>query len=400
MSLFSLDDEKAKAIASSAGTPCFAYRASVARAGFLRLRAALPPRVRLAYAVKANPHPSLLSLFAGLGASFDCASSGELERVAALGLGGPRILFAGPGKTDAELALALTLGARVEADGIEDLLALEKLVESGAPRSAGAGRAGPRKPGPLAVSLRVHPAAGVEEGSRIIGGTGPSVFGVDEEDLPAFLREARALRHVEIRGLQVFAASNERSAARLLDNHRSALAVARTVEKALASPLDLIDLGGGLGIPYSEAEEGLDVEALGSGLARLLEEADWFGGELLLEPGRWLAGPCGVYLARVLRSKESRGTSFVILEGGLNHLLRPALTGQPFPARAVGKAGALGDRVLAGPLCSSLDRLGAARLPALARGDLVMLGQAGAYGKTEAMELFLSHPAAKEIWIE
>ncbi len=102
----------------------------------------------------------------------------------------------------------------------------------------------------------------------------------------------------------------------------------------------------------------------------------------------------------MIRTKESRGESFAVLEGGLNHLLRPLLTGQAFPALAPGVSGEPRATTLAGPLCTSLDRLGVARLPPLKAGDLVMLGQAGAYVFTQAMTAFLSHPAAREYWLD
>jgi diaminopimelate decarboxylase len=138
------------------------------------------------------------------------------------------------------------------------------------------------------------------------------------------------------------------------------------------------------------------VEALGRGLGDLLRANPWFQGELILEPGRFLSGPCGVYLARVTRVKRSRGVRFVILEGGVNHLLRPLLTGQPFPVRAVGARGALAPATLAGPLCTSLDRLGDVDLPEVEPGNLLALGMTGAYGFTEAMAPFLSHPVPRE----
>ncbi len=378
MNLFSLDDAALLRLAEG-GTPLFAYSLGAAEAQYRRLRAALPARVRLAYAVKANPHPELLARFAALGAAFDCASAGELARVRDLAPG--RIFYAGPGKRDEELRLALELGVRIQAEGWEDLERLERFAT-----------------GPVAVNLRVHPAAGVEEASRIIGGTGPSAFGVDEEDLPALLARAQGLRRVAIRGLHVFAASNERDASRLLATHAHVLAMARDLQARLGVPLEQVDLGGGLGIPYAEGEAELDVEALGRGLETLLGAHPWFTGQLVLEPGRYLAGPAGVYLARVTRVKESRGVRFAILEGGVNHLLRPLLTGQPFPARAVGKSGPLHPATLAGPLCTSLDRLGDVALPELVPGDLVALGMAGAYGFTEAMAPFLSHPVPREVW--
>ena len=378
MNLFAFDDAACGRLAL-AGTPRFVYSRAAAAAQFTRLRQALPARARLAYAVKANPHPALLELFAGLGASFDCASAGEMARVAALGA--PAVFYTGPGKRTEELAQALAQGVRVQAEGWEDLERLDALAS-----------------GPVAVNLRVHPLAGIEEGSRLIGGTGPSAFGVDEEDLPALLDRARSLRNVAIRGLHVFAASNERDAGRLLETHRHVLGMARRLQESLGRPLEQVDLGGGLGVPYREDQAPLDVAALGRGLAELLAENPWFGGELILEPGRFLAGPCGVYLTRVTRVKESRGVRFAILEGGVNHLLRPLLTGQAFPVKAIGAPGPLRPATLAGPLCTSLDRLGDVDLPELVPGTVLAMGMTGAYGFSEAMAPFLSHPVAAEAW--
>jgi len=381
MNLFAFNDAECRSLAAAHGTPCFAYRRSVAEDAFASLRAALPPRVRLAYAMKANPHPDLLACFAALGASFDCASIGELRRVAALGLPPGRTFFAGPGKREEELRLALEMGVRVQAESFEDLARLDALASS-----------------EVAVNLRVHPL-GIEEGARILGGSGPSAFGVDEEAVPDLLGRAATLRHVRIRGLHAFAASNQRDAAVLLAIHGPILDLAQRLHLEHGLVLEQIDLGGGLGVPYADGETPLDITAFGRGLEELLARHAWFKGELVLEPGRFLAAACGIYLARLIRVKESRGARFAILEGGLNHLLRPALTGQPFPVRAVGKTGPRHRTILAGPLCTSLDRLGEVDLPDLAPGDLLAFGMVGAYGFTEAMTHFLSHPVAKEIWV-
>jgi len=382
MSLFAFTDEACADLARIHGTPVFAYSLGAARAQWLRLRQALPERLRLAFAVKANPHPTLLEAFAGLGSCFDCASGGELARVHALGIGPGRTFYTGPGKRTEELALALAHGVRVQADGWEDLERLEALAKE-----------------PVSVSLRVHPMAGIQEANRIIGGTGPSAFGVDEEQLPGFLARAAGLSKVAIRGLHVFAASNERSAESLLATHGYVLDLARRMHGEYGLTIEQIDLGGGLGVPYSALEAQLDVEALGRGLTALLAAHPWFTGTLVLEPGRFLAAPCGVYLSRVVRVKESRGVRFAILEAGVNHLLRPLLTGQPFPVKAIGTAGPLRPATLAGPLCTSLDRLGDVELPELQPGSLLAFGTVGAYGFTEAMTPFLSHPVPAEIWV-
>jgi diaminopimelate decarboxylase len=247
----------------------------------------------------------------------------------------------------------------------------------------------------------------VHEERPIIGGGGPSAFGVDEEDVPALLRRAAALRHVRLTGLHVFVASNQRDAGALLTIHRTVFELARRLHTEHRLRLQQIDLGGGLGVPYAADEMPLDVEGWAAGLAALLQEHGWFEGEIVLEPGRFLAAPCGVYVTRVVRTKLSRGTRFAVLEGGINHLLRPLLTGQPFPVRRVDRGRGEGAKdpaptavTLAGPLCTSLDRLGEVPLPELLPGDLLAFGMVGAYGFTEAMPLFLGHAPPAEVWVD
>ena len=325
---------------------------------------------------------------------------GVLDRVSAVlaaGGTGRRMVFAGPAKSERDLQAALFAGARVQMDGIEDVARLHTLHTGDEP---------------LEVSVRVNPASGVSEVAAIIGGGGPSAFGVDEEEVAEFVAAARAYDRVRITGLQVFAASNELDAGRLLANHRTALRIGRELAGLLGHGLDLIDLGGGLGVRYAADEPSLDVRALGAGLGRVLTENPWFEGELLLEPWRWLSAPTGVYCARVVRTKVSRGQRFVMLEGGINHLLRPLLTGQSFPTVALrpgvgmlggpadGTGGSLVPTTLAGPLCTSLDRVGTGDLPQdLRPGDVVVFGQAGAYAVTQAMSHFLSHPEPEQVWI-
>ncbi|RIK15489.1 MAG: hypothetical protein DCC50_07930 [Acidobacteria bacterium] len=388
--LFAFGEEDLLGLAERRTSPFFAYDLGAARERFRRLRAALPGRVRLAYAVKSNPGLPLLETFSAEGAWFDCASAGEVSAVLAAGGTGPGMVFAGPAKSERDLQAALFAGARVQVDGIEDVERLHEL------------HTGDR---PLRVSVRVNPAGGVSEAATIIGGGGPSAFGVDEEEVDAFLAQAADSDRVRVTGLQVFAASNELDAGRLLANHRTAMRIGRRLHEEHGVELDLVDLGGGLGVRYDAAQPTLDVRALGAGLGRVLEENPWFTGELLLEPGRWLSAPTGVYCARVVRTKVSRGERFVMLEGGINHLLRPLMTGQSFPTLAVRPGfgvldGTAVPTTLAGPLCTSLDRVGTGELPQdLRAGDVVVFGQAGAYAYTQAMTHFLSHPAPEQVWV-
>ncbi len=407
-SLFAVRPERLRDLLSADGasitTPCFVYDLDLAANRFRRLRQALPSRVQLAYAVKSNPGAPLLATFAEQGAWFDCASDGEIAQVLAIGGAGEQMVVAGPAKSDRDLAAAVYAGARVQVDGLEDVERLD-VIHAGGMRAAKMNAGEMTTPEPLRVSVRVNPVGGVSERAAIIGGGGPSAFGVDEEDLDGFMTRTAAYPNVRITGLQVFAASNELDAGTLLANHATALSIGRRLATEHGIELDLIDIGGGLGIPYADFEEPLDVLALGRGLTDLLTEHPWFSGDLLLEPGRWLSGPCGVYAARVVRTKHSRGTHFALLEGGINHLLRPLMTGQSFPTTVLRRADTVSgaplvEVTLAGPLCTSLDRLGTGRLPAdLRAGDVVLFGQAGAYAYTQAMTHFLSHPAPDQHWL-
>ena len=388
--LFAFDEAALLDLTAARTGPFFAYDLGAARERYRLLRAALPARVRLAYAVKSNPGLPLLETFAAEGAWFDCASAGEVSAVLAAGGTGSGMVVAGPAKSERDLQAALFAGARIQVDGIEDVQRLHTL------------HTGDR---PLRVSVRVNPAEGVSEGSTIIGGGGPSAFGVDEEVVDGFVSEAARYDRVQITGLQVFAASNELDAGRLLANHRTTLRIGRRLQELLGRELDLIDIGGGLGVRYAVAQPSLDVRAVGAGLGRILGENPWFTGELLLEPGRWLSAPTGVYCARVIRTKVSRGERFVMLEGGINHLLRPLMTGQSFPTLALRPGvgvldGESSRTTLAGPLCTSLDRVGEGDLPVeLAPGDVIVFGRSGAYAYTQAMTHFLSHPAPEQVWL-
>jgi diaminopimelate decarboxylase len=208
--------------------------------------------------------------------------------------------------------------------------------------------------------------------------------------------------------LHAFGASNVLDASALAGHVAATVATARRIGLAIGAPIRLIDAGGGLGIPYEAHQESLDLVGLGAGLREIT--ADWAGdpvlrdARLLLEPGRFLVGPAGVYLARVVDRKTVDGSIVVILDGGVHHVLRPALVGQEhrvraLAARAEGSVnGRLQPVTVAGPLCSGLDVFSqsAVMIPPDV-GDLMAVLDVGAYGFTESMPLFLSHPIPAEV---
>lgn len=384
--------ERVAAAAERAGTPCYVYAPWISVERMQRLRGAMRAesvRIDVAYAVKANPRPEFLAALAATGCEFDVASLGELERVVACGVEGRRMVFSGPGKSAVEVERALAHGVRLNAEGERDL----KMAREWA-RAQGR---------PVEVNLRVNPAGG--RAYNLIGGSGPSRFGVDQDLLSGVLARWAPDEHVRIRGLQVFTASNVLAVDELLAHHCRSFEILEAFAPH-GLELDTIDLGGGLGVPYAVAERELDVPALARNLAALLAGTPRFRGRVLLEPGRWIAGPAGAYVARVLEIKHSRGTRFAVIDGGIHHLVRPALIRMDQPCVAVRPgAGALPaggpPTTFGGPLCTGLDILAhGARVGEVVEGDLVVFLQTGAYGETEAMPDFLLHPRPRIAHVE
>jgi diaminopimelate decarboxylase len=383
------------------GSPLFVYDLDVVAARVALLRAALPDGVEVAYAVKANPSPAILHLLASLGLGADIASGGELSAVTRTGFDPGRVVMTGPGKTDAEIAGAIRAGVR--ALTIESLEDIEVLVDM-------ASLAG-RHQG-LMIRLAADETGRSTEGTPIISAAGAAKFGLlpDEVDEAIDrLRLAGAIGEAgspyELLGLHAFGASNVRDADRLVDHVRWLGDRARTFATRHGLRFRMLDAGGGLGIPYADHQEPLDVGRLGNGIATVL--ADWTahpalqGVRLVLEPGRFLVGPAGAYLMRVVRTKQRDGRTMAVTDGGIHHVLRPALVGDPHRIVGVGTAAERSVAVPAsvvGPLCTGLDQLsGAVELPEPRTGDLLAVLDVGAYGFTESMPLFLSHPVPAEV---
>ncbi len=381
---------EAEALARRYGTPLFVYDLDAVAARVEALRAVLPPMFDLAFAVKANPLLAMLQHLRGLGLGADVASGCELRQVLRAGFDPSRIVLTGPGTRDDELAAAVDAGIRVvTVESRGELRRLATIAEA-------VGRVQP-------VLLRLS-AAGDEDAERvrIIGDAGAGKFGMDAADLRAAAAEAVASPWLDPWGVHAFGASNLLDAGRLAAHVASTVEVAAAVAAEMGVPLRLVDAGGGLGIPYADGEAPLDLAMLGARLATiakgLARDATTAATRVLLEPGRYLVGPAGAYVARVVDRKRVGESDVAILDGGIHHVLRPVLVGQPH--RVVAASGAAGGRqvTLAGPLCTGLDILArGAPLGGLVAGDLVAVLDVGAYGATESMPHFLSHAMPAEV---
>jgi diaminopimelate decarboxylase len=385
-------------LAEKYGTPAFVYDCRVFGAKHDQLRAALPQSFSICYSVKANPNPRVLRHFLSRGCGLEIASAGEFFRALDAGCPPIRMLFAGPGKTETELELVLSRGIGE--------IHLESETEARRVASISR-RLGIR----AAVAVRVNPLGDAEGGAMRMGGR-PAPFGIDEESLEYVLDLVLGDQALHFRGIHLFTGTQILDANVLVNQYRHGLTTARRAAEYARAPIHRLDFGGGLGIPYFPHEQELNLEELRTNLAVLFAEIKndpaFAGTEFLVEPGRFLAGEAGIYLARITDIKVSRGKKFLILDGGMNHhLAASGNLGQTikrnYPVALLNKLNAMPEETVdvVGPLCTPLDTL--ARNVALPRaeiGDLFGIFQSGAYGLSASPLGFLSHASPAEIWVE
>ncbi|MFF2271641.1 pyridoxal-dependent decarboxylase, exosortase A system-associated [Agromyces sp. NPDC058136] len=375
-------------------TPFFAYDRGLLDARVDRLRAALPDRVELGFAMKANPMPAVVQHLANRIDRIDVASGLELRTALDTAIGADRVSFAGPGKTPAEIRQAVAAGVIVE---VESATEFRRVVDAGDELGL-----------TPSTAVRVNPDFAVRGSGMRMGG-GPQQFGIDAEQVPGVLREF-AGAGVDVLGFHVFAGSQNLNAAIIAEAQRRTVDLVSGLADHLPSPVRYLNLGGGFGIPYVERDEPLDLEAVGSELHELVAgpiAARMPEAVPVIELGRYLVGECGVYVARVLDRKVSRGTTYLVVDGGMHHQL--AASGNFGQAIRRNHPLAVGNHAdlpaaerstVVGCLCTPLDLLGdQVELPPADVGDLIVIFQAGAYGLTASPTAFLGHPAPAEVLV-
>lgn len=374
-------------------TPFYAYERRAIAERVARLRATLPREVQLHYALKANPMPAVVQLLATLVDGIDVASGGELRTALDTPLPAARISFAGPGKSDADLACAIAAGALVN---LESAAEMERVA-----------LAGERLGITARVAVRINPDFELKYAGMKMGG-GARPFGVDQARVPAMLRRLGQLG-LDFLGFHIFAGSQNLSAAAIGEAQQLGLELALRLAADAPSPLRLLNLGGGLGVPYFPGERALDLDAVGQRMQSLVGQlqAASPATRLVLELGRYLVAEAGIYVCQVVERKESHGQVFLVTDGGLHHHLAASgnfgqVIRKNYPL-AIGNRMAAAPRETAsvvGPLCTPLDILAdRIELARAAPGDLVVVFQSGAYGLTASPGSFLSHPAAREVLV-
>ncbi len=393
-----VDGIAVNALAQRFGTPLFIYSAAQMRAALTRLRAATHQRCDLFYSIKANPHPAVVRVLHEAGAGAEIASGAEYEVARRAGVAPSRIVFAGPGKSDAELHHVISRGiAEIHVEAADELIRIASIAEQTKTR--------------VAVSLRINPADAALGGSMRMGGKAIQ-FGIDEEQLDAVLALLTQSPMLDLAGIHLFAGTQILDAEVLLKQWAHGLALGKRIARQTGKPVSTIDLGGGLGIPYFAHEQALDLALIearfGALMASLDDEPLLADTRIILEPGRFLAGPAGIYLSRVVSVKESRGECFAITDGGMHHHLAASgnlgqVIKRDFPLLMANRVqDAHADKVtVVGPLCTPLDTYGRKTpLPKPQPGDLIAIMQSGAYGLSASPIGFLSQPIAAEALID
>jgi diaminopimelate decarboxylase len=372
--------------------PAYLYDLTSLRAHAAAVRAALPERVELHYAAKANPEPALLTALHGLVDGYEVSSGGELAHVRAAVPDAP-LAFGGPGKTTAEMAAALRAG--VHRWHVESVTELHRLAALAAVHHPAA---------PVDILLRVNlpVGEGALDGVPLAMGGRPTPFGLDPAELPHCLRllATEPFAGLRLRGLHAHLASGLHAPAQLaLAGQIVAFAAEFCATAGL--PLTEVNIGGGMAVDYAVPGARFDWAHLGAGLDRLL--ADHPGLRLRIEPGRALTAYCGWYATEVLDVKASHGEEFAVVRGGTHHLRTPATRGhsQPFAVLPVSRwphpwprPEVTRDRVtVCGQLCTPKDALAQqAPVASLRAGDRIAFALAGAYAWNISHHEFLMHP--------
>lgn len=382
------------ALVEQAGdTPLFVYSSDHLRARVADLRAAMPKRLAIHYAMKGNPFPPVLALMNGLVDGFDVASGGELELALAAGVEANLVSFAGPGKRDSELERAISLGVTLNSESEGEV---ERAFAIGAKLGIT-----PR------LAVRVNPSFDLKGSGMKMGG-GAKQFGVDAERVPALVKRIIA-GGAEWRGFHIYAGSQALSADAIIAMQAQTLALVAELTDAIGVSPPHVNLGGGFGIPYFPGDEPLDIQAVGAALGDAFDAlpASLVGTHFCIELGRYLVGEAGVYLTRIVDRKISHGETFLITDGGLHHQLAASgnfgtVIRRNYPVAIATKFAAEPEEVasIVGCLCTPLDKLSdQAHLPRADVGDLVAIFCAGAYGASASPANFLGQGAAAEILV-
>lgn len=371
-------------IAQAVGTPFYCYSTATLERHYKVLEAALPAGTLIAFAVKSNGSLAVIRTLARLGAGADIVSGGELKRAIAGGIPASKIVFSGVGKTRDEIGLALSHGIlQFNAESEEELAMLSEIAVSRAQRAS--------------VALRINPDVDAKTHAKISTGKAENKFGIAWHRAEAAYARAASLPGISVAGVDMHIGSQ------ITEIEPFRLAFGKLADlvqrlRAQGHTITRIDLGGGLGVPYTQG----DAPPLPGSYGAVVREA--FAGldaDLIVEPGRLISANAGILVSRVIHVKQGDARSFVILDAGMNDLVRPAMYDAHHDIIPVLKSEKSGNRVydVVGPVCESADLFARnLALPPVAADDLVAILSAGAYGAVQASS-YNARPLVPEVLV-
>ena len=370
-------------IAEEFGTPCYVYSHAALSTAYQSFEQAFSTVDHLiCFAVKSNSSLAILNLFARLGAGFDIVSGGELARVLAAGGDAKKVVFSGVGKTADEMRAALEAG--ILCFNVESESELERL-------NTVAGEMGQRAP----VSLRVNPDVDPKTHPYISTGLKGNKFGIAYADAVRLYRKANDMANLEVVGIDCHIGSQITEVSPFADALDKVLALIDALEKENIR-IHHLDLGGGLGICYSDETP----PPVSDYADTLLEKLAGRNFKILVEPGRALVGNAGVLLTKVEYLKHGETKNFAVVDAAMNDLMRPALYDAYHAILPVKENSGVAQRYeIVGPVCESGDFLGHERHLHLAEGDLLAVMSAGAYGMSMSSN-YNTRPRAAEIMVQ
>lgn len=374
-------------------TPYYAYDRQNIKNRVEQLKQTLPKGIDLHYAIKANPYPAVVHYFAGLVDGFDVASTKEMLLAMQTSIPPNEISFAGPGKSDNDIASAIIAGITLHTESENELT-----------RTIAKGKELGIKPN---VAIRVNPLFELKySGMKMSGGA--KQFGIDEELLAEILSNIKP-KEINLRGFHIYSGSQNLKVSALIEAQQKTFELAARLIKLSPVKIDYINIGGGIGIPYFPGEKSIDLTLIADNLQNLLDEykKELQDKKIIMELGRFLVAEAGVYVCKVIDKKISRGSTYLICDGGLHHHLANSgnfgqVIRKNYPVAIGNKLQSTETEIveIVGPLCTPLDVIAnKVELPAADVGDYVVVFQSGAYGATASPQAFLSQPALSEILI-
>ncbi|MBJ8030422.1 type III PLP-dependent enzyme [Bacillus cereus group sp. N21] len=375
------------------GTPMYVYDGDFLKSHYNCVRSQLNSAVDIFLSFKANSNASIASLFRSWGTGIEVASVGELKTALKVGYTPDNIIFSGPGKRENELAYAIE--QNIYCIIVESIQELEKIATLAF-----------EKEKKVSIGVRINPDS-FKSGAKIKMGGVPRAFGIDESKIDEIFSFIATSNQLHFKGIHIYSGTQILQASSILDSFAYTINLAKEILEKFELTCEMINLGGGFGIPYFQNEKELDFKEVANGLNLLIMENKKIfpRTRYILESGRYLLAESGAYLTGITYVKESKGEKFLVTDGGLHHhqavTFRGRVIRNNYPMSLLKKSGELkGSETVSvvGPLCTPEDLIGRnVQLPVAEKGDVLCIQKSGAYGLSYSPCHFLGHPTPMEL---